>query len=434
MIRIPPSPRKNSLIDTNGTHFLEYQNEVWQFPVADDMEPREKHPYKKARLVHHNHDLKKRWYVLFYAWDISKEKLVRKRLFEPINREHKLHRRLQVAEDVIRQVNFELYQGKVLGKGDPLVNNARRNVLKLSILTAVDFVGDQKKITNHRQTYTNSFQRLRNNLERWLEYDQRKDFPLRNFTPDDAFSFFEYLNRERKVSNKTFNNYRTDLAIVFNFLMKRNPNLFTSNPALVIDKLPVNARKHAALSDEQMDKIIKACRKAGYHSLVLFIQMIYYTFGRPEGEVIQLKIENIDLANNRILFPAHISKGKTDDYVGLSPALKAILQAMDLNKYPPGYYLFGQDQKPGEKRVGYLYFYNRNRKIFEQLGLDKASMRYSVYSYKHSGVISLYKATKDIKLVQSQCRHKGLEQTNSYLRDLGTLSNYDGLQKWDGAV
>lgn len=84
-----------------------------------------------------------------------------------------------------------------------------------------------------------------------------------------------------------------------------------------------------------------------------------------------------------------------------------------------------------QKHMGYLYFYNRNVKVFKALGLDKASVRYSMYSYEHSGVISLYKATKDIKLVQSQCRHhNSLDQTNKYLRDLGLLSDYDGLEAW----
>ena len=168
-------------------------------------------------------------------------------------------------------------------------------------------------------------------------------------------------------------------------------------------------------------------------SLSTFIQIIYHTFGRPR-EVVQLKIENFDLAQNRVLFPASISKNRMDDYVGLSPALRALLAKLNLHQYPGNYYLFGINDKPGDKHMGYLYFYNRNVKVFKALGLDKASVRYSMYSYKHSGVISLYKATKDIKLVQSQCRHhNSLDQTNKYLRDLGLLSDYDGLNAWTPA-
>lgn len=423
----PPFSAKKSTREHQKTRFFDFDDLVWQYSMAD------RHPYKLARLVHYDYDLSKRWYVVFYAWHVRTERLTRKRLFEPINRQKTVTSRIREADYIIRQVNRELSQGKVLGKDQPVVNNTRRNILKLSLLEAVQYVGDQKKLTNHRKSYLHDFKRLKNNLVRWMEHDQINDFPLRSFTADNTYSFFDFLSKERKVGNKTFNNYRADLATCFNFLMKRNPNLFDSNPAMILDKLPVVNRKHAALSDAQMDQIKKEALKYGYKSLVLFIQFIYYTFGRPR-EVLKLRIENIDLANNRILFPGRISKNKTDGYVGLSPALKKILEAMDLSKHEPTDFIFGPGSKPGPRSMSYEYFYSRNKRIFTKIGLDKSTLQYSVYSYKHSGVISLYKATKDIKLVQSQCRHQSLEQTNNYLRDLELLSDYDGLKDWESDV
>jgi integrase len=413
-----------------------FENLVWQHSVAamDDTEHKPtKYPHKRARLIHHDYDLSKRWYVVFYAWDIHQEKLVRKRLFEPINREKTVHKRLDEAEHIIRQVNKALNENKVLGTEKDIVQNERKDVSKLTVLQAIDYVKSQKELTGHRKYYVDTFQRLKTNLGLWLEYEGRPDYLVKHFTRDDSYSFFEFLKSDRKVANKTHNNYRTDLITVFNFLMKRNLKLFAENPATTVDKLPVISRKHAALSEVQMEKVKEQCVLGNLPSMLLFIQMIYYTFGRPR-EIVRLKIENVDFLNNRILFPAHISKGRTDEYVGITPALREKLLALNLDQYPPEFYLFGHKSKPGPKAMDYTYFYRKNTIIFKRLGFDKASVNHSVYSYKHSGVIALYLATKDIILCQHQCRHKSVNQTMIYLRDLGAFSDYDGLQKWTSSI
>lgn len=417
--------------------FQRYPELVWQQSVAvmeDTEQTPKRHPHKRARLIHYDYDLSKRWYVVFYAWHVGKEKLVRRRLFEPINREKTVHKRLDEADNIIRQVNRALADNKVLGKDEAIADNQRRNVMKLSLLEAVDYVKAQKELAGYRKNYIDIFKRLKAGIEKWIEHEHRSDFPVKNFSQDDAYSFFDFLQRHRKVGNKTHNNYRTDLAIVFNFLMKRNRNLFEENPVTAIDKLPVTSRKHGAFSDQQMATIITKCKILKYKTLVLFIQMIYYTFGRPRTEVLKLKIENLDFENNRIFFPGSIAKNKRDEYVGMVAALKEILIKVKMNKYPKTFYVFGKDGRPGETPLNHQYFYKRNRIVIEELGLDKTSMRYSVYSYKHSGVIALYKATKDIKLCMSQCRHNSLDQTNGYLRDLGLLSDYDGLKNWEGSI
>ncbi|MBD2704777.1 hypothetical protein IC229_29355 [Spirosoma sp. BT702] len=50
---------------------------------------------------------------------------------------------------------------------------------------------------------------------------------------------------------------------------------------------------------------------------------------------------------------------------------------------------------------------------------------YDLYGWKHTGVIALYMATKDMKLIQQQCGHSTITQTDEYLRDLGLFLDYD---------
>ena len=385
--------------------------------------------YKLAELCHYDYDLSKRWYVSFWAYDVAKGQNVRKRLFDPINRKKTVLERLDVAREMIASINNDLQAGKVLGKDK--VRDLKTNVIKFTLLQGIDYVYDQKIINNHRVNYVKNFSRLKGKIQLWLESEGREDFPLRNFDQDDAFSFFDFL-QEQKVSNKTFNNYRNDFATAFNFLMKRNPNLFEQNPIGCIDPLPVLVRKHAAYSDAQMKAIQDQCKKMHYEHLLLHIQFIYYTLARPT-ELKGLKVGDIDLEESRILFRAEISKNRRDEYVGIPVPLRKVIIDRGIMNYPKHFFVFGIG-KPAERAASRLYFYNRCRKVIEALGYDKLNVEHSLYSFKHSGAISLYKATKDIKLLQRQCRHTGLDQTNTYLRDLSLLTDYDGLKNWAGAI
>lgn len=106
------------------------------------------------------------------------------------------------------------------------------------------------------------------------------------------------------------------------------------------------------------------------------------------------------------------------------PSKRAVLQA------DPQHFIFGKKQAPGEAMPYRSTFWERNVKVLKEL--NYTDRPYDIYSYKHSGAISLYRATKDIKLVQRQCRHQSIEQTNTYLRDLGLLDDHQALKHWKG--
>ena len=67
--------------------------------------------------------------------------------------------------------------------------------------------------------------------------------------------------------------------------------------------------------------------------------------------------------------------------------------------------------------------YERHKKILKEL--DLWGKDYTLYSWKHTGVVSAYKARIDIKSIQLQCRHYSLEQTDIYLKSLGLYKDRD---------
>lgn len=134
------------------------------------------------------------------------------------------------------------------------------------------------------------------------------------------------------------------------------------------------------------------------------------------------------------MFQGEISKNKIEDFVEIAPQLESIISKSGILNYPPTHFIFSKAGIPGTTKLHDNFFWDKHKRVLKATGLLDVNKNFSLYSYKHSGAISLYKATKDIKLVQRQCRHHTLEQTNTYLRDLGLLSDYDQLKGYKGAV
>lgn len=388
-----------------------------------------KHPYKLARLVHHNFSTTKRWYVDFCAWNVKTERLERRRLFEPLNRKkYSQAERIDIGREMVRIVNGQLLSGMVLGK-DELNTQPIATVKNMTVSEALLHFKDEKQLNGLRFSYYRSFSTLANSWLAWREHIHMSDFALKELTEDDMHQYFQWLKTHQQIANKTHNKYRSDFNIFIRWVMKRYPTTLKKNPVENIPVLKTVARKHAAFSNEQMKSILTKCQEKGYTQLWLFIHFVYYTLARP-GELRQLKVRHIDLEQNRLFIPGTISKNRMDEWVTLAPPLVKAIKKSGVLKADPEHFIFGKRQRPGPAMIHKSSVWERNVKVLQALKLTDRP--YDVYSYKHSGAISLYRATKDIKLVMRQCRHQGIEQTNVYLRDLGELDDNQALQAWQG--
>lgn len=412
------------------------------FKLCQETVP-DKFPYKEAKLVHHDYDMSKRWYVDCHAWDVSINKLRRYRLFEPLNRIKAKGRRIMTGEQMVLMINGQLRAGKVLGK-DKLNDAVAIRTDTLTLLEAIKYVWDEKKRNGHRENYYRTFQTLKTMLEEWLEFKKAPDFYLKKFTQQDARDFFLYLRTERKLANKTINTTFDNLGIAFRYIEKHSSKLWRKDPLGAIDTLPVIVKKHAAFSerqvkvimkgiDERVKNAIKELTANGYLQLKLFIQFIYYTLARPK-EIYSLRVGDIDLKGNRVFIRGEESKNKIDEYVPLPNALQNYIRKSGVMKYPPEDYLFSKGGLPGKTKLHENFFWDKHNRVLKEKGLHDLNLDFSLYSYKHTGAISLYTATKDIKLLQRQCRHQSVAQTDAYLRDLGAFSTYEALKGWKGAV
>lgn len=430
MAEYPPFTFKKTSNTPQFTDYFERNSIVWQY-MAD------KHPYRRARLVHYNFDTSKRWYVVFYAWNVSTERLERKRIFGELNRGKKsVRERIDIGSDMVVRINTELTNGKVLGKKRIKNINATSSLKleKFTILGAIDFFIERQRENKRRLNYLRRFETIKKHISEFYEYKVWDDINIRDLDEEFLDDFFDFI-RPKCGSNKTYNNYRNDISIIVNFLNKTRPKdpLFKYNPVHSITKLRVVNRKHAAFTTTQLRSIIDTGKKNGFTMFVTFVQMMYYTLARPV-ELLALRGSDIQLDQERILIRGEISKNWRDEYVSINENLKNVIIQAGLDKIDANHFIFSKTHGPGPDPIGDFHFWSKMDFILKELKFKEINKYYSLYSVKHTGVIDLYLATKDIMAVMEQCRHTSIEQTQIYLRDLGLLRKDKPVVNFKGTI
>lgn len=119
-----------------------------------------------------------------------------------------------------------------------------------------------------------------------------------------------------------------------------------------------------------------------------------------------------------ILIPATNAKNKKDMYVLIPDAFAIELQKLHLHKYNPEDYVIGKNGTPNPQRHRRDTYRKAHNTVLRKLGY---STRYSFYSWKHTGVVALYKSGAGLLEIQRQLRHHDLRTVQIYLESMGIM-------------
>ncbi len=396
------------------------------------------YPYREAELIPIDHDMTKTWYIKYYVWDIGREELVRRRVLKPELADiHTLEERLHFAAQCIEEINSTLASGafQETEKREKDDGIEVYNFRGYTLINALDFVITRKTEFDKREEGTiKEYEATKTTILDFFESSKiDSKIRLREVKPNFVNRYLDYLRLVRKVGPKTYNCRIAIMRASINTLMSLDDSLFKKNPFIGIPRLKVTTHKHAAYNNDQLLLIRDSLIKKKEHHVLFFIQCIYFTLARPK-ELRHLKVGHIDMTLRRILFVGEHAKTDIEDYVPIPDEFAKVIEESGVLKYPPNLYVFSNHDKkahtPGPSTVGINVFYKRIVKHLESLGLRELNPNYNLYSFKHSGAIALYLATKDPYLVMKMCRHTTLEQTMEYLRELGMFIQNKELNKW----
>lgn len=289
-------------------------------------------------------------------------------------------------------------------------DNSSLQTAGLTILQMLEKALEFKKKTTRGRTFE-TYQTTFNHFTAYM-----KAAGLQQADQIDKYmcSDFERYLVEKFSSNATINNNTQFFTTLLNQAVKMN--LLDANPfrrTVLTSEEIVNL----AYSDEQTRMIMDHLDRHD-KNLKHFCQFIYYSFARPI-ELRRIRISDINFSE-RILFVSGRGKNRTNRPIEILDPFMNLIEEMNLKSYPQNYYVFTYAGRPGEAPVHKNHFNYAFRDHMNELGLDS---RYTMYSFKHYGVIKHFLSGYDLRWLQDQTGHKDITNLMRYLRSLGMKIN-----------
>ena len=225
-----------------------------------------------------------------------------------------------------------------------------------------------------------------------LEFTDKK---AKDIKEKDFKNYLFHLVEDKQVATSTLNSAINALKFYYGVVLKRKFPYEIKRPKK--DKLlPV------VLNRKEISKILTASSNIKHCALLMLI----YSGGLRVGEVVKLRVEDIDSERKCIRIKS--SKGRKDRYTILSEKALQILRTYYKEHQPKGW-LF-----PGSKPGSHIST-RTAQAIFEQ-AVQKARIRkhVGVHSLRHSFATHLLESGVDLRYIQELLGHKSSKTTEIY--------------------
>lgn len=271
-----------------------------------------------------------------------------------------------------------------------------------------EWIRDKKPVVakSTYQTYQSKFRVFL----KWMDRTGKINLDVTAFTEKDAREFIRYLFENRHIGQTMVRQYLIILGQMYKVMVKRK--LITVNPweEIVIKKVEKIPARY--FDDGTLAKIKKVMKDKDAQ-LWMAVQFQYYGFIRP-GELIKLKLKDLDLDFGSITVPTDVAKSRKQRLITLPDTFRDFLRGLNLEQYPKDYYIITLEGVPGPSMVSKNYLWNHWVKIRDACNL---SHDYKLYSFKHTGAVRLSKVAT-VKECQMQLGHTSLDMVDKYLRQM----------------
>lgn len=376
------------------------------------------HKFKEAKLFIPSKQAKdQRWCIEYYVYNAQKGKIVRKRDYK-CNKIEDLKKRKAWSIKFIAAINEKLNEGyhidsEKLAAQD--LENRAKNKKFISIKEAMAIA-----IQNKKNLRPKTLKNYNDYLKGWLKHVD-VNLHINSVTPKSIKPFLNIL--QKKVGPRTYNNYVQHLSTLFAVIVESE--IIEVNPWLKAPKLDNGVGKNIAYKKDQQRELLNYM-DIHFPEMRLYCETIYYTLARP-NEISHLQVKHLEMYRAKHLFiPAEISKNKTDRHVALpDPIYKKLIE---FKKLPGDWYLFGKGIKPGLNFMDARYVSDAYRtRVIKKLGYAKD---YTLYSWKHTGVVNNYIAGLSPASLRMQIGHNDTGSFEKYLKSLGLFENKEVMENY----
>lgn len=374
--------------------------------------------YKLPQLIIPSKNAKdKRIYVQFYIYSSLERKLVRKRVFALDGTNDK--ERIDYARIyLIPEISKQLIDGAIAA---PKVSTEDKNLGGITIIQAIKSAIGIRNYTvglAARQRFEYVFLKFL----KYLEVNDLVNFKLHSFSKNMANDYQLYLIMSG-LSNVTTKNNITTLKCLINVIMENDNSPITKNPFIGLKKLSLGMGRNLAYSPAQI-QLILGYLKEHNPGIFLLANTMYYTLMRTI-ELSDLQRKHINMVRDGFIYiaPEINTKHATERHVRITGPLNKLFIDFGVYDLPPEHYIFSRHIKPGPRKYlsGYLgSSYTIAIKKIEEFSDNRD---YTLYSWKHTGVVAAYKAGIKPYNIMKQTGHKSRSSFEVYLKSLGLEDN-----------
>ena len=304
---------------------------------------------------------------------------------------------------------------KLFNKSKKKTKKGSKNAKKDLLLT--DALDKGLEFYCHNKSH-NTIRGITNSVKLFLEWLKQKnleDVTIRNIKSLHAREYLDYLDFEKKVAWRTWNNKKRDLRIVFEELKKRK----------YIKKNPFSTKKFPNKKGEGLEhevlpldeaKIIISFLYEHDKYLFYYILIEFFGFARPSEIRERLRKYHFHLDKRMIEVPGvKLTKTRKTKWLTIPSEFYSFFLEDWFNKIPNHYYIFGEGNKPNTTPAGEHSIYNRYRRLIKKMhkkGL--ISKPYTqLYDWKRRGMTEYLKRLLPT-IVRDQAGHTKLESTLVY--------------------
>jgi integrase len=242
--------------------------------------------------------------------------------------------------------------------------------------------------------------------------ETEKKHPISNITSQRLNSFLSQF----ATSGTHYMNKRTLLGALFSLLVSKGYLLI--NPVEKTLKKKSKATLHKVYTPEQVKSILDLL-KSTYPNLHLCCLLTYGCLLRPHEETRLLKRKHFNTDLTQITLSGNENKSGRVRTVHVPDYVREVLLEHSIHFLKPNENIFSKS----ESSFNVSYFslqWSRAKVVLKNNGLLEDQQ--TIYSFRHSAAINIYKRTKDIHILQQLLGHSNMIVTLKYLRGLGELN------------
>lgn len=240
-------------------------------------------------------------------------------------------------------------------------------------------------------------------------------------------AYFDHCIVRLKVANSTHNTRKNNLRALFTELVKRG--YFPENYVSKVPERVACDPIRRPLSQQEKEVIWNYIQQHD-RPLTLAFMLLCYLAIRP-GEIRDLRVGAIDLRRGVVRFPGRDSKNNKDSTVTIPAPLLPFFQALQLDQYPPSYFLLGRAKGrhnlhmlPQPERIGVNSLSHKFREVVRLLhrkGVLADIQGIQFYSLKDTLAIYLLDNGVDVERAMRHFRQHNLDVFQKYVKRLGVV-------------